>query len=57
MNFNVILFPARNDLTQLEFDDTLKIYSLSGNEIGDFRIKVKPTVHKRVDCFKIEAKR
>jgi hypothetical protein len=51
------LFQAISDLTALEFDDNLKVYSLSDNEIGDFSVRVKQVVYKNQDCFQINAKR
>ena len=41
----------------LEFNDYLKTFSLSGEEIGDFTINVKQLIYKNLDCFHIVAKR
>ena len=40
----------------LEFEDDLKIFSLSGSEIGTFEISVKPIIYKNEDCFNVKAK-
>ena len=48
---------VKNELKTLEFEDKLKIHALSGHEIGDFEIKVNPVIFKRVDCFKVVARR
>ncbi len=51
-----MIFPARNDLKLLEFEDTLAIYSLAGQEIGEFSISVTAAIHKRESCFRVRAK-
>jgi hypothetical protein len=40
----------------LEFEDDLTIFSLSGNEIGRFKVTVTPTIFKRTNCYKVVAK-
>lgn len=55
--YNQLDLIVKNDLSQLEFDDELEIYSLRGQKIGDFEIRVKPTTFKRRSCFKVIAKR
>lgn len=47
---------VRNDLRILEFEDDLKIFSLSGKEIGSFQISVKPLIYKNENCFNVKAK-
>ncbi|CAF0970059.1 unnamed protein product [Brachionus calyciflorus] len=47
---------VRNDLRILEFEDDLKIFSLSGSEIGNFHISVKPLIYKNENCFNVKAK-
>ena len=40
----------------VQFEDDLKIFSLSGNEIGNFSISVTPDVYRNMQCFKVKAK-
>ena len=51
------LLLVQGSKNSLEFNDYLKTYSLTGEEIGDFTITVKQTIYKNYDCFHVEAKR
>lgn len=44
-----------SDKCLLEFEDNLKIFSLTGDAIGDFNIKVTSTLFKNQRCFRVHA--
>ena len=46
----------RRDLSMLRFDESMKIYSLSENEIGSFNVAVRSAIHADEMCFHVKAK-
>jgi hypothetical protein len=50
------LIKARHDLRFVQFEDNMRIFSLSGIDIGDFSISITPSVYRNMQCFKVKAK-